>query len=70
MISIIKGRMVHTCAICRTAIEQNALKIKDAQDNANRKYYHLGCCPRTVIERNLGLWTLARQESQRVEEQR
>jgi len=68
MISIIKGRMTCTCAICRRDIESGIMKIKDSQDNSNRKYYHLGCCPRTVIDRNLGLWTLARQESQRLEE--
>ena len=56
--------MACRCAICRGEIESGIMKIKDSQDNSNRKYYHLRCCPRTVIDRNLGLWTLALQESQ------
>lgn len=61
--------MVCTCAICRGEIESGIMKVKDSQDNANRKYYHLGCTPKHVIEKHLGLWTLAQQESQRLEEQ-
>ena len=64
MISIIKGRMACLCAICHNEIESGIMKVKDSQDNSNRKYYHLGCTPRNVIDRNLQLWTLALQESQ------
>lgn len=65
MISIIKGITPHQCHICHGDIEKGELKIKDNQDNTNRKYYHLGCCPVWVIDKQLQLWTLALQESRK-----
>jgi hypothetical protein len=64
MISIIKGIKQHICSICRTEIERGGYKVKDSQDNSNRKYYHLKCTPITIINRNLQLWKTALQESQ------
>lgn len=64
MISIIKGRKECRCAaLCGEHIESGVMKIKDSQDNSNRKYYHLGCAPVQMIQRQLQLWTLALQES-------
>jgi hypothetical protein len=64
MISIIKGRKECRCnALCGLVIESGAMKIKDSQDNSNRKYYHLGCAPIQMVNRQLQLWTLALQES-------
>lgn len=65
MIGIIKGICEHICTGCHTSIEKGIYKVKDSQDNSNRKYYHFACVPREMAIQQLQSWqqVLNEQES-------